>query len=93
MELNLSAEQRKRLAAFLESDEDCERLPGNEFVVDLYEAQPPLTLNLFVDGEKVELLAAAQLLYDPELDAYYMGDPVEDTNAVVRALLRAMEGD
>ena len=72
MELNLSAEQRKRLAAFLESDEDCERLPGNEFVADLYEAQ---------------------LLYDPELDAYYMGDPVEDTNAVVRALLRAMEGD
>lgn len=68
-------------------------MPGNEFVADLYEAQPPLTLNLFVDGEKVELLAAAQLLYDPELDAYYMGDPVEDTNAVVRALLRAMEGD
>ena len=51
------------------------------------------SMTVLRNGEKVELLAAAQLLYDPELDAYYMGDPVEDTNAVVRALLRAMEGD
>ena len=93
MELKLSTEERKKLLAFLESDEDCERLPGNEFVADLYEAETPLTLNLLLNGEKVELLAAAQLLYDAELDAYYMGDPVEDVEAVTRALLRATEGN
>ena len=45
MELKLSTEERKKLLAFLESDEDCERLPGNEFVADLYEAETPLTMN------------------------------------------------
>ena len=89
MKLTFTQEEMNRICAFLETNEDCERLPGNEFVADLYDESPCLTLNLSLEKNELHLLAAAELLYDEELDAYYMGDAVEDTARVSEALLRA----
>ncbi len=79
------------LKVFLETNEDAEALAQGEYVVDLYEEEPPITINLRIDDEKVFVLAAAQLLYDEEQDGWYMGERVEDEELITRAFIRAME--
>ena len=80
----------KELLAFLQSSEDCEQLSGEEYVADLYDAQPPLTLNLRVSDSEIELLAAAVLEYDAREDGWYMGERVDDAAQIEAALSGAM---
>ncbi len=78
------------LTAFLEKYEDCERIAEGAYVVDLFSETPPLTLNLRVTESEVSVLAAAVLLYSEEEGGWYMGDRVDDANAIAEALKRAM---
>ena len=81
-----------RLRTFLDSCEDAEALGGNEYTVDLYDAQSPLSLDLTVSGKDgVQVLAALTLLYDEEMDGWYLGDRVEDAEAIAQSLRQAME--
>ena len=78
------------LKVFLETNEDAEALAQGEYVVDLYEEEPPITINLRIDDEKVFVLAAAQLLYDEEQDGWYMGERIEDGEEISKAFHDAM---
>ena len=89
MKLNFDAEEVRR---FLDACEDAEDLGGGEYTVDLYDAQSPLSLDLTVSGKDgVQVLAALTLLYDEEMDGWYLGDRVEDAEAIAKALRQAME--
>ncbi len=78
------------LTAFLKNCEDCEMISDGEYVVDLFTETPPLTLNIRVSDSTVTALAAAALIYSDDEDGWYMGDRVEDANAIAEALRRAM---
>ena len=89
MKLKLTAEQDGALRTFLAQCEDAEKLTEREYVVDLYDIEPPVTLDLvFVKGG-VAVDGAAELLYDEEQDGWYMGDRLEQPEAVFDALTRA----
>lgn len=79
-----------RLKAFLLAGGDCEALGADEYVADLYDAEKPLTVNLKETEKGFELLAAAEMLFDEEMDGWYMGERVEDAEMVERALRNAM---
>ncbi len=89
MKLTLSAEQRAALKAFLEQFEDAERLSESEYVVDLYDAEPPLSLDLIFEPDAVRVDGAAELRFDEELDGWYIGERIEDAAQVLRALAGA----
>ena len=82
---------RERLIAYLNASEDAEALSADEYVADLYDAEPPITLNLRVVKGGAEILAAAELLYDDEQDGWYMGERIEDEARLAAALREAME--
>ena len=86
MKLTLTAEQLSALKTFLSTFEDSEALSDKEYVLDLYDLDPPLSLDvtlgkncLFVDG-------AAELHFDEEMDGWYIGDRIEQPEPILRAL-------
>ena len=79
-----------RLLRFLETDDDCSRLSDSEFIADLYDVPHPLTLDLILTEEGVEVAAAAYLEFDEELDGWYMGERIYDTEEISGALRLAM---
>ena len=89
MKLNLTQTQREALCRFLESCEDAEKLSEREYVVDLYDIEKPLSLDLVWGRDTVSADGAALLLYDEEQDGWYMDRRVEDAGDVVAALVEA----
>ena len=89
MKITLTAEQLTALKTFLDTFEDSEQLSEKEYVLDLYDIEPPISLDislgkncLFVDG-------AAELLFNDEMDGWYIGQRIEDPEAILRALNEA----
>lgn len=89
MKLKLTEAQVNDLKAFLESCEDAEQLSQREYVVDLYDIEHPLSLDLVFIRSGVAVDGAAELLYDEEQDGWYMGDRLEKSEAVIAALAEA----
>ena len=89
MLLPLSEKEAASLRAFLEANADCEAQAENEYVADLYDLDAPMTLDLvFVKGG-VRVDGACLLVYDEEMEGYYIGEPVLEMEAVRRALAEA----
>lgn len=81
------------LKAFLESNEDCEMLSEGEYVADLFDLAEPMTVNLRLEKDGVNVLAAARLLYDEEQDGWYMGERILDQDEVLKALDAAVRAE
>lgn len=89
MKIALSAEQMSALTAFLKSYPDSEALSEKEYVLDLYDLEPPLSLDLVLSKNAVFVDGAAELLFDEEMDGWYIGKRVEDPDMLLRALTEA----
>ena len=89
MKLKLSRDRMERLRAFLEDFADAEPLSEREYVVDLYDIARPLSLDLVFIGSDVAVDGAAELLYDDEMDGWYMGRRVDDAALVTASLEEA----
>lgn len=87
MIINISLDALK---AFLEACEDAEMLSEGEYVLDLFDADAPITVNVKFEKGACHVLAAAYLLYDEAQDGWYMGDRIEDEKMVLKALEDAM---
>ena len=89
MRIKLTQEREAALRAFLQACEDAEQLSAREYVVDLYDIERPVSLDLvFVKGG-VAVDGAAELKYDAEQDGWYMGERLERPEDVLDALARA----
>ena len=89
MRIKLNEAQTASLKAFLDACEDAEQLSAREFVVDLYDIARPVSLDMvFVKGG-IGVDGAAELKYDEAEDGWYMGERLEDADAVIEALKEA----
>lgn len=79
------------LEARLAASEDAESLGERHWALDLYDAEPPLTLELEFTQRGLEVTAAAELRFSEELDGYYMAGRVSDAERVRAELLRWMQ--
>lgn len=89
MKLKLTEEQLKGLKAFLEKCEDAEKLTEKEYVVDLYDLNKPISLDLVFIKSGVVVDGAAELEYDEEMDGWYMGERIDQPEIIVAALVQA----
>ncbi len=89
MKLNLTPAQLAALRGFLADYEDAESLSEREYVVDLYDIEKPVSLDLVFEKNGVAVDGAAELLYDAEEDGWYMGRRLEDPADVQTALEQA----
>ena len=86
MKLRLNEAEIARLQAYLDSNPDCERLSKREAVLDLYDAETPMSMNfVFVKGG-IGIDGAFVLEYSEEDDGWYLGERIEDP-ARIRSLL------
>ena len=89
MKIKLNEAQVVSLKSFLNTCEDAEQLSAREFVVDLYDNARPVSLDMvFVKGG-IGVDGAAELKYDEAQDGWYMGERLEDAEAVLAALKEA----
>ena len=89
MKIKLNEAQDRALRAFLTDNPDAEQLSAREYVVDLYDIDPPVSLDLvFVKGG-IGVDGAAELLFDEALDGWYMGERLETPEQVRDALVRS----
>lgn len=87
MRIKLSDAQLQHLNAFLDACPDCERLSAREVVLDLYDVEPPVSMNfVFVKGG-IGVDGAIELKYSEEEKGYYMGERIEDAERI-RSLLQ-----
>ncbi len=90
MILQLTAAENAALKNFLTNCEDGEMLSENEWVLDLYDISSPLSIDLLFEKDgNVRIEGAAALLYDAEMDGWYMGARVEEIDVVKAALTEA----
>lgn len=89
MKLRLNEEQLTHLNAYLDAGEDCERLSAREAVLDLYDIEAPISMNIvFVKGG-IAIDGAAYLLFSENDNGYYMGERIMDVETVRCALIEA----
>ena len=89
MKLILTQEEKKALLAYLEAGEDCEKLSEKEWVMDLYQGEKPISLDLVFNGKSVFADGAEYLKYDEEMDGWYIAGPVETAEEVLDLLRQA----
>ena len=80
-----------RLLAYLEASEDAEALGGNEYTVDLYDVDTPVSMDILFDKDRgVDVLAALELLYDEGEDGWYLGEKIKDAGRLAALLNQAL---
>ena len=89
MKIPMTAEQLSALKSFLTRFEDSEQLSDSEYVLDLYDLEPPLSLDLSIGKNCLFVDGAATLLFDEEMDGWYIGERIEDAGFILRALTEA----
>jgi len=89
MKIALSAQELSALKTFLDQFEDSEQLSASEYVVDLFDIEPPVSIDLTLLKDAVRIEGAAELKFDEEMDGWYIGDRLEDPEAVRTALAKA----
>ncbi len=62
---------------------DAEPLSDGGLTVDLYDLDPPVSLELYPAKTGLDVTAAFTLTYDEALDGYYLGDKLESPEAVL----------
>lgn len=89
MKIKLTAEEFSAVKNFLNTFEDSEQLSEKEYVVDLYDIEPPISLDLSLGKDCLFVDGAAELLFDEEMDGWYIGERIEKPEPVLRALREA----
>ncbi len=86
MRIPWSEEKIRALRAALDQMEDAQPTGPDEYVVDLYQREPPLTVELAFDEGQLVVLAAQTMAYDAQLDGWYLDQQVQDPAQVDQAL-------
>ena len=89
MKIALTPDQLASLKRFLDSFEDAEQLSMKEYVVDLYDHEPPVSLDLSFGKNCIFVDGAAEMKFDEEMDGWYIGEHIEQPDIVLKALTEA----
>ena len=82
---------KDKLKKFLASCEDAEEVGKDEYTVDLYDVEPPISMNIEITKKGVDVLAALYMLYDEEEDGWYLGEKTKNVEEIEKLLNDAME--
>lgn len=80
------------LFAQLAQMEDAEPLPDGGYTVDLYDLDPPVSIEVYPAKSGLDVAAAFTLNYDADMDGYYLGDKLESPESVLAHIGAWLEG-
>lgn len=86
MKIALTDKEWTKLKAFLDAFEDAEALSTREYVVDFYEGDPPVSMDIVLTKDAIAVDGCAVLRYDEENEGWYITESIEDAEEVRRLL-------
>ena len=86
MLLDWPSERYALLKEKLLACEDCECTGTDEYVIDFFETDVPVSMEISLSGGKVQVLAAERLTYDEGMDGWYLSAPIADGALLWRTL-------
>lgn len=86
MHISLSEKKLSQIRRLLETSPDAQAMSGGEYILDLYDREVPLSLELTLQSDGVEVTAAAEMAYDEALDGWYLSGRIEDAAALADVL-------
>ena len=86
MKIVLNGELPAMLKARLAESEDAESTGSNEYVLDLFDEEPPLSLELQLEPDGADILAAVEMRYDEMSDGYCFVRRLYDIEEIERVL-------
>ena len=89
MYLRPDKDSLEKFRAYISSSADCEQLSADEWVVDIYEPEPALSLNIVFEGDKIRVDGAEYMAFSEELDGWYISGSVPDADALEEILRNA----
>ena len=89
MKIALTKEEMQFFTDFLGRFEDAEQLSNNEYVLDLFESEPPMTMDLTLEKDGLRIEGAAVLRFDEEMDGWYAAERTEDAEKIRQILIAA----
>ena len=93
MKFAMSGEELARLTEALRANDDCEEAGDGSFIVDLYEPEPAVSLELYIEKGGIAITAVGLLSYSKELDGWYMTERTENEDEINAALERALSAE
>ncbi|MBO4368449.1 MAG: hypothetical protein J5859_07020 [Clostridia bacterium] len=90
MLIRMEAARTRALWDALRADEDCEENPDGSFTVDLFDTDPPLSMEIYPDKDGYEITALLTLSYSDELEGWYVSDKLKE-KADMEAAAAALE--
>ena len=85
MKIVFNQSSRSAIAQWLTACPDADR-EGDGFIVDLYESEPPLSLEIAVTDEGIEVYAAVILHYDETMDGWYAGEKIKNAQLLAKII-------
>ena len=79
-----------KLREFLMTCEDAEEVGKDEYTVDLYDAEPAISMNIEFTKDGADVLAALALEFDEEMEGWYLGEKTKDAELIASVITQAM---
>lgn len=86
MLIHLTGERIAALRALFDNSPDAQATGVNEYVVDFYEVDPPISAELALAPDGINVLAAETMAFDEEMRGWYLAGPVTRPEPIERAL-------
>ena len=87
MKISLNGTQMQALLDFCKASDDAEQLSEDTYNLDIFELEPPISVEFELIDGGIDALSAFELKYDPSQDGWYLGDKLEDADALKKKLL------
>ena len=68
---------------------DCEPTGQDEYVIDFFETEAPMSMEIALGEKTVSVLAAEALAYDEDMDGWYIHAPITDA-ALIQTTLKSL---
>ena len=86
MMIEMTTDKVEMAMQYFANSEDSQALSDGGYVCDLYELEPPVTLEVYPAEDGLDVVAAFMLCYDEGIGGYYLGEKLETKEALVNAL-------
>ncbi len=86
MKIELSGAQCQALLDYVKISEDAEQIAEGEFTLDIYDVEPPLSMQFELCAGGIDCLACYEMRYSDALDGWHLADRLEDPAQIQRRL-------
>lgn len=91
MKISMEPVRLSKLQSILKGAEDAEDLGNGGYTFDAMAGERPVALEIVIEKNAVDVLAAAYLEFSPEMDGWYLGERIDEVPLIQSILDRYID--